>query len=137
MKKTTNIIALILITVLWTGCKKSSSPDVRDVFVATYDVTETWTENGQVLTKPAFTMSIEKSSQHAEMLLLNNFANYGAGTTAEATVNGNAISIPQQTLSNSKVVEGTGTIADQTLTYKFSESFNGISNSITAVAKKK
>lgn len=137
MRKITNLIVFLLITVLWTGCKKSSTPDVRDPFLATYSVTETWTENGQVLTKPTFTMSIEKSSQHADMLLLNNFANYGAGTTAEATVNGNTISIPQQTLSNLKVVQGTGTLADQTLTYKFSESSNGISNNITAIAKKK
>jgi hypothetical protein len=82
-------------------------------------------------------MSIEKSSQHTDMLLLNNFGNYGAGTTAEATMTGNTITIPQQTLSNLKVIEGTGTLSDQTLTYNFSESFNGISNNITAIAKKK
>ena len=132
------ILALLLITSsIFTGCNKDKAPDPRDIFVATYSVTETWTENGQSLNKPAFTMSVEKSTQQADKLLLINFANYGAGTTAEATVSGTNITIPQQTLSNSKSITGTGTLSDPTLTFSYTESINSTSIVINATAKKK
>lgn len=53
-------------------------------------------------------MYVEKSTKHTDMLLFINFANYGARISAEATVNGTKITIPQQTLSNSKVITGSG-----------------------------
>ena len=55
-------------------------------------------------------MSVEKSTKHTDMLLFINFANYGARISAEATVNGTKITIPQQTLSNSKVITGSGAV---------------------------
>lgn len=137
MRKATFIAIFIIVTGFLTGCKKSSAPDPRDVFVATYSVSESWTENGQALTKPAFAMSIEKSTQYGDRLLLTNFANYGAGVIVEATMNGKTIAIAQQTLSNLKVITGSGTLSDPTLTITYTESINSISNSITAVAKKK
>jgi hypothetical protein len=136
MKKTAVVTFIILLTALLTGCKKDKAPDPRDVFVATYSVTETWTENSQVITKPAFTMTIEKSTQQSDKILLINFANYGTGTTAEATVNGTKITITQQTLSNSKSITGSGTLADPTLTFSYTESINNVSNQITVTAKK-
>ena len=137
MRKTTFLLLMLLATASVSSCKKDKGPDVRDVFVATYSVLETWTENSIVLTKPAFTMSVEKSSQQPDLLLLNNFANYGAGITAEATVNGNKITIPQQTLSNSRVISGTGTLTDPNMTFTYTESINSVSIDITATAKKK
>jgi hypothetical protein len=131
------VILLIQLTVIaLTGCKKDSS-DVRDSFAAVYSVAETWTENSKTMTKPAFTMSVLKSSVTKEMVLLNNFANYGAGITAEATISGKTLTIPQQTLSNLKAINGSGTLSDQTLTITYTESYNSISVSITAVASKK
>jgi hypothetical protein len=137
MKKKIFYSCLFLMAVLWTGCKKNNSQDARDIFVATYSVTESWTENGQVLTKPAYTMTIQKSTQQIDKLLLSNFADYGTGVTAEATVNGLSLIIPQQTLSNSKSIIGTGTLVDPTLTFTYTENFNSISLEISAIAKKK
>jgi hypothetical protein len=137
MRKITFITLVLLATALFTGCNPQSVPDIRDSFVATYSVTETWTENNKTMSKPAFTMSVEKSSQLEDMLLLNNFANYGAGITAEATVSGYFLTIPQQTLTNLKAIIGTGKLTDPTLTFSYTESYNSISINITATAKKK
>ncbi|MCX6327450.1 MAG: hypothetical protein NT144_12505 [Bacteroidia bacterium] len=137
MRKTIFLAFLLLAAATFTGCNKESDPDIRDSFVATYSVTETWTENGKTVTKPAFSMSIEKSSQDANTVLLNNFANYGAGIIAEATVSGNNLILPQQTLSNLKAITGTGTLTEPTLTFTYTESYNSVSINITATAKKK
>jgi hypothetical protein len=130
-------VLILLITVTFTGCVEKTNLDQREIYVATYNVTETWTENNKTVSKPAFTMSVEKSSQHEDMVLLNNFGNYGAGITAEATVSGNILTIPQQTLSNLKAIIGTGKLNDPTLTFTYTESYNSISIDITATAKKK
>jgi len=132
------LLAIILIAAAsLTGCTKDSETDIRDSIVATYSVTETWTENSNTITKPAFTMIIEKSSRQADMVLLNNFADYGAGVTAEATLIAKDITIPQQTLPNSKKINGSGSVTDSTLTFTYTESFNSISIIVSATAKKR
>jgi hypothetical protein len=130
------ILMILFAWVTFNGCKKDS-PDARDSFVATYSVSETWTENSKTVTKAAFTMSIAKSSVNKEMVLLNNFANYGAGITAEASVSDKTLTITDQTLSNQKRISGSGTLSAETLTFTYSESFNSTSISITAAATKK
>jgi hypothetical protein len=126
MRKIVILAVIISATAFIAGCKKDKAPDPREVFVATYSVTETWTENSQSMTKPSFTM-----------VLLINFADYGMGVTAEATISGTKITIPQQTLSNSRTISGSGTLSDPNLTFTYSETKNTITNSITATAKKK
>jgi hypothetical protein len=137
MRKTIFLGFLFFTIALITGCDKVSETDIRDVFVATYSVSETWTENGKTMTKPVFSMFIEKSSQRQDLVLLNNFANYGAGITAEATINGNNLTISQQTLPNSKVITGTGALSGSTLALTYTESLNSISINISATATKK
>ena len=131
------VLFILVAVIALTGCKKGSSPDIRDDFTAIYSVVETWTENSKTVTRTAFTMTVLKSSVTDEMVLLNNFANYGAGITAEATVSGKTLTIPQQTLSNQRAINGSGTLSDQTLTITYNESYNNTSISITAVATKK
>jgi hypothetical protein len=82
-------------------------------------------------------MTIEKSSRQADMVLLNNFADYGAGVTAEATLIAKDITIPQQTLPNSKTIIGSGSVTDSTLTFTYTESYNNISIIVSATAKKR
>lgn len=137
MKNLLRISGIFLIaTSIWTGCTKDSAAAIRDAFVATFNVTESWTENSRTLTKPAFTMSVEKSTQNVEKLLLNNFSNSGAGFTLKALVNGDSIIIPLQTLPNLKEISGSGILTDTTLTFFYTECFNTISFPITAIAKK-
>jgi len=86
MKRTTFLVLTFFAIAILMSCKKTT--DVREDFVAIYSVTETWTENGKILSKPIYSMPIYKSSINTNMLLLNNFGNYGVGVTAEATVSG-------------------------------------------------
>jgi len=137
MRKITFFSLMLLATVLLTGCEAKINADIRDSFVATYSVTETWTENSKTVSKPAFTMAVVKASLSSEKVLLNNFANYGAGITAEATISGNSLTIPQQTLPNLKVITGTGKLNDPTLAFSYTETFNSVSIEITATAIKK
>lgn len=136
MRKTRFIAFILLATAAFAGCRKTET-DVRDNFTATYSVTETWTENSKTMSKPAFTMTIGKSAINSDMLLLNNFANYGAGITAEATISGFFLTIPQQTLSNLKGISGTGKLNGSELTFTYKESYNSVSIDITARAKMK
>jgi hypothetical protein len=136
MSKAT-FISLLLITALTFQCCKKKDSDVRDIFIGTYSVTETWTENGKVMNKPAFSISVEKASLNINGVLLNNFANYGAGTTVEATISDYLITIPQQTLPNLKAVTGTGHTDGITMTFDYTEKLNSISIAIKATAKRK
>lgn len=136
MRTTTFLAFMVLATIALTGCRKKDA-DPRDIFVGTYSVTETWTENSKAISKPEFAMSVEKASQNSDMLLLNNFANYGAGTIADATISGYSITIPQQTLPNLKAITGTGKTDGLTITFTYTENYNSISIEITATAKKK
>ncbi len=128
------LLALFFISLL-SGCKKET--DIREDFVAIYSVAETWTENGKTISKPVFTMPIYKSSLNNELLLLNNFGNYGVGITAEATVSGNTLTIPQQTLPNFVTIVGSGALDGTTLTFTYTETYMGISSTVTTIAKMK
>lgn len=135
MGRTTFLLCVFFAMVTLTSCKKTV--DVRENFVAIYSVIETWTESGKILSKPVYSMPIYKSSQTDNLLLLNNFGNYGIGITAEATVNGNSIAIPQQTLPNLVAIIGSGTLDSTILTFTYTETFNGIITSVSTVAKMK
>jgi hypothetical protein len=136
MSKTLSIVFLLVAVAAYNACSKDN-PDTRDQFVATFSVTETWPENNKTITKPTFSMSVEKSSQESGKVLLNNFANYGAGITVEATISGNSITIPQQTLSNLIVVNGAGSLSGSTLTFTYTESINSVSINISVTATKR
>ena len=137
MRKITLIGILIIATFIITSCTKENNTDIRDSLVAIYNVSESWTENGKTVTKADFTITVQKSSINSDKILLNNFANYGAGITVESIMKGNTITIPQQTLSNSSEVSGSGTFTDSTITFTYTEKVNGISYVISAIAKKK
>jgi hypothetical protein len=137
MKKNLPFILFILLLAISWSCQKDTDTDARDTFVAIYNVTETWTENNIPQNKPAFTMTVEKSFQSADRILLNNFANYGAGNTVEAVVIANGITIEQQTLANSKVITGSGSIVDNILTVTYTETLGTVSLVITATGNKR
>lgn len=130
------ILFLISLVISW-GCQKDNGTDARDTFVATYSVTEKWTENNVPQNKPAFTMTVEKSFQGTDRILLNNFANYGAGNTVEAVVNANELTIEQQALANSKIITGSGSIVNNTLTITYTEILGSVSIVVTATGNKR
>ena len=58
------------------------------------------------------------------------------GITVEGTINGNTLTIAQQTLSNSITVSGSGTLLIPTLTITYTEVINGNSIVVNATAIK-
>ena len=136
MKNPTFITLVLFMAIALTRCNKTSEPEVVSQFVSTYSVTETWTENGKAMSKPVFSMTIVPSTQHNDVMLLNNFANYGAGITVEGTISGNTLTIAQQTLSNSITVSGSGTLLIPVLTITYTEVINGNSIVVNAIATK-
>ena len=127
---------ILVLAFTHTSCDKINDPTVVSQFVSAYTVTETWSENGTTMTKPAFSMVITPSTQHNDVMLLNNFANYGAGFTVQGTFSGNTLTIPKQTLSNQITVSGSGTLLIPTLTINYTEVINGNSIEVTAIATK-
>jgi len=136
MRKKALFILILITAGLFSNCSKDNT-DGRDSFVAIYSVTEAWSENSNTLTKPVYSMYVEKSSTDASKILLNNFADYGAGITAEAVISGSNITLPQQTLANLKAVSGSGSLSGSTLTFTYTESYNSVSISISATGLKK
>lgn len=136
MRKKTFIILLFVITA-FLGCTQDDLSGDVNQFLATYSVTETWAENGTNVTKPVFTMTILPSVIHGDGLLLNNFGNYGAGITADATFIGNQLTIQQQTLPNLKSISGSGILLGPTMTFTYTEVFNGKSVDVSVTATKK
>jgi hypothetical protein len=131
-----HLLILAIYTSLLMGCKNDI--DAPDNSVYLYGVTESWTENGKAQSKPHFYMSVYKSYQNNDVWLLNDFANYGDGIIVEVTVSSNQLTIPRQTLSNSKSVVGSGSMDDlHTMTFTYTETYNGLSNIISTVAKRR
>jgi hypothetical protein len=136
MKNVTFLFAaLIFIATFFVGCKKTI--DEREVFLAFYNVNETWTENGKTLIKPSFLMPVYKSSLNNSILLLDNFADYGVGVVVEATVSSNKLTISSQSLPNLRTIVGSGSLENSTLSFTYTETYKGVSNVITTVANKK
>lgn len=136
MKKSISVALILVPVILIWSCKKVDNREVRDNYVSVYNVTETWTEDGHAQSKPAFTMLIEKSSQDIRKVLLINFANYGAGISAMATINDFQMVIPQQTLPGPVEISGTATLSGQTLTIIYTETAGSTSFVVTATAIK-
>jgi len=130
------ILFLAIFSMSLAGCKKNT--DTIDSYVYLYGVTETWPENNKTNSKPIFYMQVYKSWQNSSNWLLFNFGDYGSGVLVEAVVNNDLITIPQQKLSNSRSVVGSGSLDSQyTMTFTYTESYNGISNTISTIAKRK
>ena len=131
-----HLLILAIYTLLLMGCKKDM--DAPDNSVYLYGVTESWTENGKTLSKPVYSMSVYKSYINNDVWLLNDFGDYGDGIIVEVIINNNQLTIPRQTLSNSKSVVGSGSLDDlHTMTFTYTETYNGISNIISTVAKRR
>lgn len=98
---------LVLGTVLlFSACgKDEDSTPARDKFFGTYDATETCT-SGQY----AYSMTIKESTQGEDIILIDNFGDYGV--IVEATVNNDVFSIEK--LVNTSVgpvlITGNGSI---------------------------
>jgi len=124
------------IVVLMFSCNKDEDVDLRDNFKGTYNVEEKWSVNGTSYTCN-YTMTIEKSTQTSNLILLVNIADFGAGVLAEATIDNQRMTIPQQTLSNHWGISGSGTLNGNVLSFSYQQSKDGYQYNVNATATKK
>jgi hypothetical protein len=92
----------------------SPSTDLRDNFVAYWNVIENSTIAGQ----NSFVVNIAKSTTNANEIILNNFS--GLSQSARASVSNNNITIPYQQVGTVGFTQGSGTLTNantMSLTY--------------------
>jgi len=109
--KSVFMLTIMLVVALFSSCTKE---DVRDDYVGSYRTNLEYVENGQVFTE-TYTLTIVKSATNENDIILNNI-NGWAGESVRATVSGNAMTIPQQTIQNIGV-SGSGTLNNNVLTF--------------------
>lgn len=83
----------------------SPSVDDRDKFVGSWMCNE----NSQVSGATSYTISVSKSTSNANEIAINKF--YNLITQPRATVSGNNITIPYQSLASLGFASGTGTLS--------------------------
>jgi hypothetical protein len=109
---------LTLAAMLFTSCAKDNDDDLTD---ARDKFTGSWTckETDNTGASSTFTISFEKIGV-ADSMRITNFAQLGNNVKALALVNGNALSLPNQTLDNFNLTNGSGNYSNQkiTLSYK-------------------
>ena len=122
--KSVCVLTVILISVTGiSSCSKSDDPakDVRDDYVGSYRTNLEYTYLGQRYTS-TYTLTITKSSTNNSDIILGNID--GWGESARATVNGNAMTIPQQTIQDVGI-SGSGTLNGNVLNFSTSETETG------------
>lgn len=136
MRRAILFACVSLSLIIHLSCDDKVTTDLLDSMVATYSVTETWTENSVTMSRPTFTMNIVRSFQSTDKILFNNFGNYGVGTTVEAIVTNDNLTISRQTLPNSRIIEGSGIKTDSSIDFSYTETQGTVSITITASCKK-
>lgn len=118
------LLFLIMFALLVCSCEKDE--DDRDKFVGTYAISETWTLDGGGTGTDNYTISISLSSVDETQVVIQNLGNtitaFGAQMNVVATVSGNTITIPTQSISvgdYSLTVSGTGSLNDKLLTINY------------------
>lgn len=140
--------SLLLSSILLVSCAKEDtndpnspstpSSDVRDAFVASWNVTE----NSTTSTTPnSYIVAITKLTSNSTAIVINNF--YGLNTySVSATVSGNTFSIPYQSIKNNTngtigFAIGSGTLATPTkINITYTTSISGGRDSCNSVFMK-
>jgi len=110
-------------TVGLSSCSKDDpvKKDVRDDYVGSYRTEIKATISGQQYSG-TYTLTIAKSSTNVNDVILNNID--GGGESVRATVSGNAMTIPQQTIQDIGI-SGSGTLNGNVLTFSTAETQTG------------
>ncbi len=123
------IIALSL-SAAFASCTTEENPtnfDDRDDFTGNWSCQETGSSSGT----SSYTVSISKSTTDSTAILISNFYGLGNSQKAIGIVDGNSLTIPQQTVDNLNVLGGNGTLTGSTINLNYAISSGSIDN-ITA-----
>ena len=139
MKKiSTYFLLLFTISVILISCTKEDETetgpvDARDKFVAAWACHE---NSNQTVTNPVFTVNIILSTSNSTQLLLENFYGLGSSNKAYATISGDSLFIPAQTLAGN-TVWGKGALQGaSTLKLNYSVDDGSITDIVTATLTK-
>ena len=114
------------------SCSKEKN-DVRDDYVGSYRTNWEYTFNG-LKYSGTYTLTITKSATNDNDIILSNIDN--SNESARATVSGNAMTIPQQTIADTGI-SGSGTLNGNVLNFSTMETQTGGTQvNITQVATK-
>jgi hypothetical protein len=115
--KILGLICMLMAVSFFTSCSKDGDDDpiadVREDYVGSFRVNMEYIINGQQYTE-TYTLTIMKSSTNANDVILNNIIN--SNESVRATVSGNAMTIPQQTIGSSGL-SGSGTLNNNVLSF--------------------
>ncbi|MFN8298743.1 MAG: hypothetical protein U0T75_06520 [Chitinophagales bacterium] len=102
--------------------------EIRGKYISNYSVTETCQLSGAV---GPYTAEITKSSTDILKIFLNNFGDFSSVISITATVDGNNITIPAQTVSG-YTINGSGSLSGNVLSISYTVSAGGTSETCTA-----
>ena len=135
MKLFNSVLALTIMLATFTAlssCSKDNK-DMRDDYVGSYRTNYEYTYLGQKYSG-TYTLTITKSATNDNDIILGNID--GWGESARATVSGNAMTIPQQTIQEIGV-SGSGTLNGNVLNFSTMETQTGGTQiNVTQVATK-
>ena len=118
-KSVMTLTIMLATSAIFSSCSKDN--DDRDPFVGIYRCEYEITYYGQI-TKGTYTLTIAKSSTNKNDIILNNIDDWGE--SVRATVSGNAMTIPMQTIQDVGIT-GSGTLNGNTLNFSTQESETG------------
>lgn len=106
-----------------TSCSKDepATKDVRNSYVGSYRTNYEFTVQGQQYTG-TYTLTIVNSATNSNDVILNNIDD--SGESVRATVSGNAMTIPQQTIKQTGI-SGSGTLNGNVLSFSTQETQTG------------
>lgn len=125
------MLLLVLIASV-SSCKKDEEVDDRLAFIGSYSCVEACATNGNF----NYNFTISESSVNDTDVIINNFGDF-ANAQVKAAVNGNGLTIPNQTINISGIaltVSGSGSLNNNILsiTYTYSAGADADNCSVTA-----
>ena len=115
-------LAYVLIGIVFLlSCSKDDPKDDRDDYVGSYRVNWQYVFNSQTY-QGTYTLTIMKSATNVNDIILNNIDD--SNESVRAVVSGNAMTIPQQTISDGGL-SGSGTLNGNVLSFSTQETLTG------------
>jgi hypothetical protein len=114
-------LALMLTVMMFFSACAEDEADARDAYQGSYRVNYEYVYLGEKFSG-TYTLTVAKSATNDNDIILGNIDNWGE--SARATVSGNAITIPQQTISEIGI-SGSGILNGNVLNFSTQETQTG------------
>jgi hypothetical protein len=140
MKKLINLLAIIIIFSMISGCEPDNADgtdtDVRDKYVGTWLFSEAKQFRG---VNSTYTVEITLDPSNSAQVLLSNFTAVGSGAIpAYGIATSSSITVPSQTIATDYIVEGSGSLSNSsTMNWTYSYTAGGDVIPCSAIATKK